>query len=133
MTKRFKFKRWSIKLPDAWKAEKKGYCVTFRTENGVGLLQIITCRLDSKSVTYHDLQGSTEDKLVEGVELQNIKCGEFTGMGISYLVDGDYWRKWWLWRDSVLLYATYNCLAQEHLVEMDVVDQMMNSLKYYPS
>ena len=132
MTKRYKFGRWSIKLPVTWQADKKAYCVTFRAANSVGTLQIMTCRHDSKDVTYNDLLGLTEDKLIEGVELQNIICGEFTGIGISYLIDGNYWRKWWLWRDTVLLYVTYNCLAEEHLVEMDVVDQMMKSLKYYP-
>lgn len=132
MTKRYKFSRWSIKLPVTWQADKKGYCVIFMAENGIGALQIITCRYDSKDVTYNNLHGFTEDKLIDGVELQNISCGEFTGIGISYLVDGNYWRKWWLWRDSVLLYVTYNCLAGDRLVEMDSVDQMMNSLKYYP-
>ena len=118
-------------MPEAWQADKKGNCVTFRA-NGVGLLQIITHRQDKKDITYNNFLGFTEDKLIEGVELQNISCGEFTGIGISYLVDGNYWRKWWLWRNTVLLYVTYNCSAEEHLVEMDVVDQMMMSLKYYP-
>jgi hypothetical protein len=131
MTKRYKFGRWSIKLPEAWQTDKQGYCVSLRT-NGVGLLQITTYRHDNKDITYNNLLGFTEDKLIEGVELQNISCGEFAGIGISYLVDGNYWRKWWLWRDTVLLYVTYNCPAEKRLVEMDVVDQMMNSLKYYP-
>lgn len=132
MTKRYKFVSWSIKLPVNWQPDEEENCVTFTAENGVGALQISAYRHDNKDVTYKDLLGFAEDKLVEGVELQNITCGEFTGIGISYLVDGNYWRKWWLWRGSLLLYVTYNCSAEERLVEMDSVDQMMSSLKNYP-
>ena len=132
MTTRYKFARWSIKLPPNWEVKRKAYCLTFRAENGVGALQIITCRQNGKDVTYNDLLGFTEDKLIDGVELQNLICGDFSGIGISYLVEIDYWRKWWLWRDTVLLYVTYNCLAEDRLVEMDTVDQMMKSLKFYP-
>ena len=132
MTKRYKFKQWSIKLPANWGAERKGYCVILTAENGVGALQIITRRHDSKNFAFNNLPDFTEDKLVEGLDLQNVKCGEFTGIGISYLVDSNYLRKWWLWRDSLLLYVTYNCLAEELLVEMDTVDWMMKSFKYYP-
>ncbi len=133
VTKRYKFKQWSIKLPANWQAQRKEYCVTFSAEKGVGKLQIITYRHKSRDITYNNLLNLTEDKLIDGVELQNINCGEFNGIGISYLVDNDYWRKWWLWRDSVLLFVTYNCSAKERLIEMRIVDQLMGSLKYYPA
>ena len=129
MIKRYKSKWWSIRLPPNWEAEKEEFCVTFTAENGVGILQIRTFRHNSKDLTYQNFLGFTEDKLVDGVELRNSTCGEFTGIGISYLVDGHYWRKWWLWRDSIFLYVTYNCSAEECVIEMDTVDRMMSSLK----
>ena len=132
MTKRYKSGWWSVELPDHWKANKEEDCVTFTSEDEVGALQIITYRREGRDVTNDDLLHFAEDELIEGVELQSISCGEFTGMGVSYLVDGNYWRKWWLWQGSLLLYVTYNCSAEDRLVEQEVVSQMMNSLKNDP-
>jgi hypothetical protein len=105
MTQKYKSAWWSIELSETWQADEEEDCVTFTAENEVGALQISAYRHDSKDLTYDDLFDFAEDELVEGVELQNISCGEFTGIGISYLVDNAYWRKWWLWEDSLLLYV----------------------------
>lgn len=126
---RYKSKWWSVELPENWKAKGKEDCVTFTSESGVGALLISSFRNDDKEVTNDDLLHFAEDELVAGVDMQNISCGEFNGMGISYLVDGNYWRKWWLWKGSTLLYVTYNCSAEDHFVEEDAVNRIMNSLK----
>ena len=132
MFKKYKSVWCSLDLPAAWKVEEKKDGVTITSEDNVGVLQISAYRREGKEVTNDDLLHFAEDELVEGVELQNITCGEFTGIGVSYLVDGSYRRKWWMWRDSLLLYVTYNCSAEQRFVEMDTVDRMMNSLKNEP-
>lgn len=119
-------------MPDAWKANEEEDRVTFTSESGVGALLISSYRNNGKEVTNDDLLHFAEDELVAGVDLQNISCGEFNGLGISYLVDGNYWRKWWLWQGSALLYVTYNCSAEDHSVEEEAVNQIMNSLKNEP-
>ena len=132
MIKRYKSAWWSLDLPAPWNVEEKKDRVAITSEDYVGVLQISAYRREGNEVTNDDLLHFAEDELVEGVELQNIICGEFTGIGISYLVDGSYWRKWWLWRGALLLYVTYNCSAEQRFVEMDTVDQMMNSLRNDP-
>lgn len=132
MTERYKSAWWSLELPAAWNIEEAQDCVSFISENEVGALQISAYRRKGKDVTNDDLLHFAEDELIEGVELQNITCGEFTGIGITYLVDDDYRRKWWLWSGSLLLYVTYNCSAEKRFVEMDTVDRMMTSLKKNP-
>jgi hypothetical protein len=132
MTKRYKSAWWSVELPDTWKANKEEDCVTFTSENDVGALQISAYRREDKEVNNDELLHFAEDELVEGVELQDISCGEFTGLGISYLVDSNYWRKWWLWKGSLLLYVTYTCSAEKRFVEEEAVNQIMSSLKTEP-
>lgn len=92
-------------------------------------MQISAYRRDSEDITHDDLLDFAEDELVEGIELLNLQCGEFTGIGFTYLANGDYWRKWWLRNGYLLLYVTYNCLAHEHILEIETVNQMMDTLK----
>ncbi len=45
-----------------------------------------------------------------------------------YDVDDTFWKKWWLIKDNLLLFATYNCEITDREKELNFVDTTVNSL-----
>ena len=129
MTKEYKSSWWSIELSSKWSAENEEDCVTLSAEHGVGALQISAYRRDSEVVTDEDLNDFAEGELVDGVIPQDVSWGDFTGSAISYVQDERFWRKLWLRSGSLLLYVTYNCGAEDRVVEVESVNRMLSSLK----
>jgi hypothetical protein len=86
---------WSIELPSDWSAEEEESCVSFSAEHDVGALQISAYRRDGEAVTDEDLNDFAEDELIDGIMLQDVSCGDFRGIAISYAKDESLWRKLW--------------------------------------
>lgn len=129
MTKRYERAWWSVELPSGWSAEEEEDCVTFSAKRGVGALQISAFRHNDKDVTDEDLREFAEDELVGGAKPTQVICGAFLGIEVSYTADKEFWRKLWLREGSVLLYATYNCRAEDRVAEIEAINRMLNSLE----
>jgi hypothetical protein len=130
MAKEYKSSWWSIELSSDWSAEEEEVCVTFSAERGVGALQVSAYRRGDESVTDEDLNDFAEDELVDGGVPQNVSCGAFRGIAVSYVEGGWFRRKLWLRSGSLLLYVTYNCGSKDKGVEVESVNRMLSSLKY---
>ena len=129
MAQEYKSSWWVVELPSDWSAEEDDNCVTLSAERGVGAFQISAYRRDSESVTDEDLNDFAEDELSVGIIPQDVSCGDFRGIAISYAADERFWRKLWLRSGSLLLYVTYNCGVKEQAVEIESVNRMLSSLK----
>jgi hypothetical protein len=53
----------------------------------------------------------------------------FGGLQVSFSENRRYWRKWWLRKDSLLLFVTYNCAAEDQDAEVSEVDELIATLK----
>ena len=120
---------WSIELPSGWSAEREEDCVTFTAESGVGALQVSAYRHNGEAVTDEDLNDFAEVEFVAGIIPQDISCGDFRGIAISYVGGDRFWRKLWLRSGSLLLYVTYNCAAEDQAIEVESVNGMLRPLK----
>jgi len=129
MAKEYKSSWWAIELPSGWSAEREKDCVSLSAEHSVGALQISAYRRDGEPVTDEDLSGFAEDELIDGVNPQDVACGDFRGIASSYVKGERFWRKLWLRSSALLLYVTYNCAAEDHAVEVEAVNRMLSSLK----
>lgn len=58
-----------------------------------------------------------------------VQCGEFGGYTTSYISDSKYWRVWWLAKDDLHIYATYNCNPDRAGQHDDVVTWILGSLR----
>ena len=119
---------WSMEVAPGWLA-KDTQCITFCRADGVGALQISAYKHDSGVVPEDDLRDFIKDGVLDEGTLQHVRCGDFTGSGVEYVLDGDFWLKRWLHNGPLLLYVTYNSNAKDRALEIDDVSQMINTLK----
>ena len=129
MTNQFKSTWWSIELSPGWTAEQEEKCASFWRDDGVGALQISAYRHDSGIVPKDDVDDFTKGEFPEETALQTVSCGAFAGVGVSYVVDGQFWLKRWVHQGPLLLYVTYNSDAGDQEAEMQAVNQMLATLK----
>ena len=80
-------------------------------------------------MTDEDLSDYVKDQFPEGIEVEPVSCGEFTGVGVDYVVDENFWRKQLVWKGGLLLFVTYNSDSQEQTVERAEINQMLATLK----
>jgi hypothetical protein len=129
MPREYEASWWAIELPPGWNAENEEDCVNFSAEHGVGALQISAYRHDGEPITDDDLNDFAEDELIDGTTPEDVSYGDFGGIAISYVEADRFWRKLWLRSGSLLLYVTYNCVAEDQAAEVESVNRMLSSLK----
>lgn len=120
---------WSIELLPGWRAECEDSCTTISSEKGVGALQVSAYHHEGESVSEKDLSEFSEGEYPEGVEVKEYDSGALSGLHVSFSENGRYWRKWWLRKDSLLLFVTYTCEVENRDSEIENVDQMIAALK----
>ncbi len=125
----YQSKNWKIEYPVNWNIEHFKNGVTFfDDEDEVGALQI-SGYLKDKKVTLKDIDELLEDETPENTELNYEKIGTFEGYSTEYNYEDHFWRIWFLTKDKLLLYITYNCELEYCEIERETVDQIINSLE----
>ena len=129
MTREFESTWWSIELLAGWRVEQEDVCTAISSEEGIGVLQVSAYHNAREEVSEKDLSEFSEGDYPEGVIVLEHKFGAFRGLHVSFPENGTYWRKWWLRKDSLLLFVTYNCSVENQNREYAAVDQMVAALK----
>jgi hypothetical protein len=127
--KEFESTWWSIQLPTGWRADREDSCTTISSETGVGALQVSAYQHEGEAVSEKDLSEFSEGDYPEGVSVIDHRFGAFTGLHVSFSENGMYWRKWWLCKDSLLLFVTYNCSVENQNAEYAAIDHMVAAIK----
>lgn len=127
--KEFKSTWWSIELLPGWYAEREDGCTTISSEEGLGALQVSAYHHDGEPVSGKDLSEASKGEYPESLSVLDHRLGTFTGLHVSFSENGTYWRKWWLRKDSLLLFVTYNCSVENQIAEYAAVNQMVATLK----
>ena len=129
MSEQFVSSWWSIQLEPGWFAEREPECASFWRKDGVGALQISAYKHDNGSLPGDDLAEFMENEVPENVTRQKTQLGEFLGYEVDYILEGTFWRKVWITKDSLLMFITYTSDAEDRRVESVAVDKMLASLK----
>ena len=116
---------WSIEIPGDWSVES-GTPVSIVRRDGVGALQITSTQKTTGSITKEDV-----DELVAGEagKTDNVSFGAFQGVTLEHVSEGRFLQKWWLVRDSLLLFLTYNCQEKDQEIDQLSIRQMLGSLQ----
>jgi len=119
---------WSIIVAPNWAVDRDEHCVSFTRPDGVGALQISAYKHESGEVP-DDLSELLAGHFPEGLTLEPVTCGGFSGIGVDYVTEGRYWMKRWVHKKGLLIYVTYNCNAAERELELEETAQMLDSLQ----
>jgi hypothetical protein len=125
----YKSSWWSIDLLPGWWTDEEPRCTTFFREDGVGALQISAYKTETVTIPETDLRDFTEGQFPDGIALQTVDCGEFSGNGVEYVADGKFWLKRWVSKGPLLLYITYNSDANPRNLESVDIGHMLDTLK----
>lgn len=118
---------WSIDLPDAWEDEADDDGITLFDPEGSGALRISAVEREEE-IGDDFLDYMAAEHLEAGAEPEEVDCGDFDGLELSYGDDDHYWREWYLRAGSVMLYVTYHCPLADEGREDDTVDAILETL-----
>lgn len=118
---------WTINLPDDWEEEEDEEGISLFHPESSGMLRISAMERDGE-IGDDFLDYMAAEHLEAGAEPDEVECGDFDGLEVSY-ADGDhYWREWFLRAGSVMLYVTYHCPLADEGLEDDTVDAVLETL-----
>lgn len=124
----------AIELPPGWvhRLEEPappnsefGDQMSVRRPEGVGVLYLRTYAA-AASVDMGTLRLLTNVPATERLLQQN--WGDYSGYRHDYVESGSFHRSWWLARDENVLFITYQCDAGRESVEIDRIEQIVQSL-----
>lgn len=119
---------WKIDLPKHWEVEIDDEIHIIYDPDGFGALQISAFIKSDDPITENELLENTGLEENDFKYLKKVSCGDFDGYLLMYDVDHTFWKKWWLIKDNLLLFATYNCETTDREKELNFVDTTVNSL-----
>ena len=119
---------WHINLPDDWIAELEAESTLLYHPDGAGTLQISAIP-QNDAVTAADLHAVAAEHLDAGAPADEVVLGAFSGFSLSYAVDDEFWREWYLRCGSTLLFATYNCELGDEDKEDDIAELILGTLR----
>lgn len=119
---------WQVNLPDDWVGEMEGESALLYHPDGPGTLQI-SAVAHNDAITAADLRIIAAEHLDAGAQADAVELGTFSGISLSYGVDEEYWREWYLRCGSTLLFATYNCDIDDEGKEDEIVELILGTLR----
>lgn len=128
--RKYKNQYWSVNVPTLWDAE---YSVDEQADivydnNGIGELFISTI-YQEEGVSEEQLEAMASEHINADAEIDDVECGDFTGITVSYIKESEYWCEWYLCSDNVLLFISYNCNDDNAEEDEDVVESILDSLE----
>jgi len=127
----FTSRYWSAELPDTWVVEHEEDVDTLYDPEGFGSLQISTL-LQDEPVEDDFLNYLAEEHLEAGAMPDKVRFGEFTGFTLSYGADDGFWTEWYLRAGRLALFASYTCASEHEMLEEELVEGILRSLKPVP-
>jgi hypothetical protein len=127
---------WSVEVPPGWRALRDAQCATFHRTPSIGAFQISSARKEAAPITNDDLKAFAINRIPEGAQLLRITYGQFSGFTASFRKDGSMWREWWLGAGKLMVYATYNVVADRldaAVKEQGDVESILATLKPNPT
>lgn len=119
---------WKSNLPDDWSADHEAECDSLYHPDGPGILQV-SALLQENAITQSDLKEFAKEHVDSGASLETITAGSFDGITISYDVDENYWREWYLKAGNLFLFVTYHCPLADEGNEDDIIDTILETFQ----
>ena len=119
---------WAISCPEPWAVERDEDTVTCFDPAGPGALQFSALRNDAP-VDDKFLRHLAAEHLDAGAQAGQVEYGAFVGFELSYDVDEQFWREWYLRAGNVVVFVTYNCPLEAEGEEDAAVDAVLETMR----
>jgi hypothetical protein len=129
------FPVFSIDVTTDWKhgveqraSDERGELISIYRPDGVGVLKL------QSWVAPTDLSNDALRSLtnVEPTKLEWQEWGDLSGYQYSYTERGSFYRQWWLTTEPTartILFIVYECDADAQEIEIEAIDEMVNSIR----
>ncbi len=118
---------WVINLPERWNAHHGSESDSIFYQDGVGVVDIISI-MNDVTAKDKDLLFYASEYLEKASDTAPIHLGEFSGFSLEYDEDGDFWWRAFIKAGHVLLFISYNCKNNEKRLELEAVQEILQSL-----
>lgn len=118
---------WSMDLPEEWDAEQDEETIVIGDEDGVGMLEITA--LERGDETEADLQALAAELFPKKVKSVPAQVGDFSGLYVHYVDEGDAVREWVISKDGQILLVSYSCDKENAGLDDEIVDQILETLR----
>ena len=129
------FPEFSIDVATDWKhsveertfvSDVRGELISIFRPDGVGVLRIqsYVAPDDVSKVVLRNLTN-----VEASTRLTWQKWGDFSGYQYSYTESSSFYKQWWLTNDRTILFITYECDADAQEIEIESIDDMVNSIQ----
>ena len=119
---------WSIEAKPGWSAVDDPECFTL-TKSDHGAFQISAARHAETPASLEQLRAAAEREMDLAGEPIPVVLGGFRGFSVSYQKDGVFWRKFWVSKGRLWVFATYNGSPRVKSVEEPEVEEMLATLR----
>ena len=120
---------WQIDLPESWIGEFDDDIHLIYDPDGVGAIQISAYIKPGGKITEDELLERTGLDEKSYRHLSKNDWGHFHGYQLVYREDEIFWRKWWLMKDNLFIFITYNCEIPDKDIEFKAINAIVNTLK----
>ena len=118
---------WSMDLPEEWQAEQDEETIVIGDDDGVGMIEITA--LERSDAVAADLNALALQVFPEEMKAQPAQVGDFAGLYVQYLDEGDAVREWLLQKDGQMLLVSYSCDAENSGLDDEIVDEILGTLR----
>lgn len=119
---------WELKLLRGWKATDDPECLTI-TRSDEGAFQLSGAVKTAGAIELSELEDFCRAEVPDDAMYSSFDSGNFQGVTAQYFEDGAHWQKYWLARDNLMIYATYNGASSAWEHEKAEVIAMLKSLR----
>jgi hypothetical protein len=119
---------WELQLCAGWNTSDDPECLTI-TRSAEGAFQLSGAIKTAGTIELSELEEFYSAEVPREAILTSFDSGQFQGFTAEYFEDGALWRKYWLARDNLMIFATYNgTLSAWERERMEVI-AMLRSLR----
>jgi hypothetical protein len=126
--KKFNSQNWSLKIPNGWIHEQSADCDSFFNPNGKGALQFSSA-IKKDNISHQDLIDYSAKFIKDSIDFTSCTFGDFEGISFSTIINSTFWCRWYLKKDNLLLFVTYNCEYSTKDEETPEINSILHSLK----
>jgi len=119
---------WSIELPSGWSVSEESDCVTFRSNAQAGVLKVSAVRKPYGHVAEADISEFIGEPKRGGTAPTPLQTQNYFGWQRHQEHGGTFLAEWWLARESVLVYLTYERPTGAGNDELDEVQRIVKSV-----
>jgi hypothetical protein len=115
-------------MPADWEATDEVDCVTLVRSGHPGSLQISAARKPRGLVTERDLKEFATEGRDQAPPLQTVTYSILNGLYSEQTKKGMFSREWWLARNDLLIYVTYNVPQESKEKQPGIIDQIVETI-----